>query len=304
MIFFSVVIPLYNKEKYIKNTLCSVLNQTHKYFEIIIVNDGSTDDSLNVVSTISDNRIKIINQHNKGLSAARNKGIKAAKYNYIAFLDADDLWFEDFLEVIHNLIKTYPKQNIFATNVDLLCPKKTPILSSSIFKLNNIKVITNFFNINRNIISPSSLVVEKSVFEKVGFFDNTINYGEEYDFYIRCFSHYDLIYYEEPKIFYMTNVPNQLTSPNKMRIRRIPNYDKYLITHDSKYLDKFLDFVHFELVVLFKMEKNYKQVEFYKKKITTSNLPLIKKVKYYLPTQLFYYSKRIYLWFLKVFSHS
>jgi len=89
---FSVVIPLYNKERSVKNTIESVLNQTFQDFEVIVVNDGSTDNSLEVVKSFNDERIRIINQKNSGVSSARNRGIKEAKYEWIAFLDADDLW--------------------------------------------------------------------------------------------------------------------------------------------------------------------------------------------------------------------
>ena len=93
---FPVVIPLYNKEVYIKNTLNSVLAQTIKDFEIIVVNDGSTDKSAEVVKSLSDPRIRLINQVNAGVSVARNRGINEAKADLIAFLDGDDEWKTKF----------------------------------------------------------------------------------------------------------------------------------------------------------------------------------------------------------------
>mgnify|MGYP000079277661 CR=1 FL=1 len=81
----SVVIPLYNKEKYVKRAINSVLNQTYQEFEIIVINDGSSDNSEAKVKEINDNRIKLITQENAGVSAARNRGIKEAKYELIAF---------------------------------------------------------------------------------------------------------------------------------------------------------------------------------------------------------------------------
>ena len=100
-VYFSVVIPLYNKEAYVAKTLNSVLNQTYRNFEVIIVNDCSTDNSLDVVKAARDHRIKIIeHSENKGLSASRNTGINAATHLYIAFLDADDYWDSTYLETI------------------------------------------------------------------------------------------------------------------------------------------------------------------------------------------------------------
>lgn len=101
---FSVIIPLYNKESQIKKTLESVLNQTFKDFEIVIVNDGSIDKSIEVVESFDDNRIRIINQNNSGVSQARNRGIIEANRKWIAFLDADDLWKPNKLEKYSKII--------------------------------------------------------------------------------------------------------------------------------------------------------------------------------------------------------
>ena len=111
MIQFSIVIPLYNKESYIEKTLKSVLNQTFTHYEIIVINDGSTDDSEATVLEFNDKRIQLYNQKNQGAAVARNLGIEKAKYNYIAFLDADDLWMENHLETLKTLIQDFPSIN-------------------------------------------------------------------------------------------------------------------------------------------------------------------------------------------------
>ena len=297
--FISVVIPLYNKEKYIKATIDSVLNQNFLDFEIIVVNDGSTDDSFKIVENIEDSRIRLYTNKNHGLSYSRNYGIKKAKAEYIAFLDADDLWVEDFLETIKHLIKTNNKNSVFATNVKVLQPNKIPIIISKPIDNNYIKIIKEYFKLDKNIFCPSSLVINKSVFEEAGYFDESINYGEEYDFYIRCFSIYNLVYYSDFKVYYRTGLPDQLTARNKNFLRKIPDYGKYLRTIKDPFLNKYLDFIYFDLLVLYKMERNYKLVRFYKEKISVSNLNLFKKMKYYLPTNLFYILKSTYTWFLK-----
>lgn len=133
MPFFSVVIPLYNKEHFVENTIQSVLNQTYTDFEIIIVNDGSTDNSLEIVNKNIESfkDAKIINQENKGLSATRNKGVIRAKGEVIAFLDADDMWHPDFLKHIYNLYITFPEASLYGTDYlekysdkNILEPKK------------------------------------------------------------------------------------------------------------------------------------------------------------------------------------
>ena len=107
MIRFSVIIPLYNKANFVRKTIESILNQTFTGFEIVVVNDGSTDNSLDVVNEISDPRIRIFTKENGGVSVARNFGIEKSQNEYIAFLDADDLWLPDYLETIKNMIEQY-----------------------------------------------------------------------------------------------------------------------------------------------------------------------------------------------------
>lgn len=113
---FSVIIPLYNKELYIKKTLKSVLNQTFQDFEIIIINDGSTDNSVSKACEIIDSRITLINQKNSGVSIARNNGIKHANGDFLIFLDADDVFLPNAFEHFSNLIEKYKDNYFFCAN--------------------------------------------------------------------------------------------------------------------------------------------------------------------------------------------
>ncbi|SFD17650.1 glycosyltransferase family 2 protein [Algibacter pectinivorans] len=298
-LFFSVVIPLYNKEDYIENTLNSVLNQNYKNFEIVIINDGSTDRSIDVVKRFLDSRIKIFNQKNKGLSNARNSGIKHAKYEYIAFLDADDLWCEDYLMCIFNLIKHQPSSEVLATGVKVLRPKQKANLSTTAFKPNQIQIVSNYFSLKKNIFGPSALVIKKSVFKNIGAFNETIKYGEEEDFFIRCFLKYNITFYKVKRIYYLRGFNNQLTSPNSSIKRNPPDYSKYLTNKNQATLKPYIDFIYFKLLILYKMERNDKLVKFYKEKIDVSNLSFIRKIKFYLPIRVFYYLKSFYLSLLK-----
>lgn len=110
---FSVIIPLYNKEESIAWTVNSVLNQTFADFELIVVNDGSEDNSSGMIQDYSDPRIRLINQENGGVSNARNRGIREAKGTYICFLDADDLWEPNFLGTVKSLIDEFPEARVF-----------------------------------------------------------------------------------------------------------------------------------------------------------------------------------------------
>lgn len=125
----SVIIPIYNVEKYIKECLSSVVNQTLKDIEIICVNDGSKDNSRDIAAEFAqnDNRIKIIDQENSGLSAARNVGIKAASGEYVAFVDSDDRISLNFLEALYNAAKQNGA-DVACTNIVRFYPKEKKFL--------------------------------------------------------------------------------------------------------------------------------------------------------------------------------
>jgi len=109
MAFFTVIIPLFNKENYIESTLKSVLDQSFQDFEVLIINDGSTDRSEEKALKFNDTRIQYFYKENGGVSAARNFGIEKVQSNYITFIDADDVWFSTFLE---NSINTIQENHI------------------------------------------------------------------------------------------------------------------------------------------------------------------------------------------------
>lgn len=123
---YSVVIPLYNKQRYIKSTLQSVLAQTYTDYEVIVVDDGSTDASLQEAEQMQSDKIRVLHQENQGVAVARNTGIENAAGEYIAFLDADDKWNPSYLEEIDKIVRKYPQSDIFvsAYEVDLGNGKK------------------------------------------------------------------------------------------------------------------------------------------------------------------------------------
>ena len=114
----SVVIPLYNKKESVAHTLKCVLMQTYQDFEVVVVDDGSTDGSAEIVEGVDDGRIRLIRQENGGVSAARNRGIKEAKREYVAFLDADDEWKPEHLQTLVGLMEKYPQCGAYSTNYE------------------------------------------------------------------------------------------------------------------------------------------------------------------------------------------
>jgi|SRR5690554_6255410 len=186
---FSIVIPLYNKELSVKNTLNSVLNQTFNIFEVIIVNDGSTDNSLKVVRQFKDDRIRIIEKPNGGVSSARNRGIQEAKYEWIAFLDADDLWEDNHLQILNDMISDYNDYKVFCTSY-LRSNQHFPQHQD-----NKIVVIEDYFKeaIKHHFFWTSVTCIHKSVFQDVRDFNINLNRGEDLEMWTRIGRKYSFI---------------------------------------------------------------------------------------------------------------
>ncbi len=160
---YSVIIPLYNKENCIAATIRSVLNQTFRDFEIIVVDDSSTDQSAFLVKQFNDPRIHLIHQKNQGVSAARNTGIRAATQKWIAFLDADDLWEKNHLEEYTKVINENPQLNWIISGFTIVAgPKK----EKQVYKKNG--VLNNVFDdlLNSLSIHTSTVCVRSELFDK------------------------------------------------------------------------------------------------------------------------------------------
>ena len=273
--YFSVIIPLYNKENFIENTIKSVLNQSFTDFELIVVDDCSTDRSLNIVKEIINNKIRIINHDlNSGLSSSRNTGITNSRANYIAFLDADDLWKETFLEEILNLINEFPEAKLFATNYEEVYSEKI-ILKPDNYgtKITKNTLIYNYFDISLNqpLYCPSSFCVEKIVFKNVGYYDEQITFGEDVDFNIRANSKFKLAYSNKVLVSYICFSENQITQ-SKLSDKIITDFDFYEKNNSSKSLKKFLDFNKYIMAKQYKNENNFKSFHKMKKGINSNNL--------------------------------
>lgn len=203
----SIVIPLYNKEKQISNTLYSVIQQTFHEFEIVIVDDGSTDNSVNIIQSIHDHRIRIIQQQNKGVSAARNRGIKEAQYDLIAFLDADDEWKPTYLETQYKLYKKYPECSIFTCNYEFKDDNER-IYPTIIRKLpfnSEDGIIYNYFEIasySHPPITSISIMVKKNAIQSIGGFPLGIKSGEDLLTWARLACHYSIAYTKKPQAIY------------------------------------------------------------------------------------------------------
>ena len=203
----SIVMPLYNKEQDVSRAINSVLSQTVTDLEIIVINDGSTDKGPDIVRNINDPRIRIIDQKNAGVSAARNRGIKEARSDLIAFLDADDEWKPDFLETILTLRKNYPNCSVFATNY--IFRRKNNYSRSTIIRglPRGFKegILTDYFKIASQSNPPlcsSTVAVTKKAIEAVGGFSEGVRSGEDLLTWARLAVQFNIAYTREPKAYF------------------------------------------------------------------------------------------------------
>ncbi len=188
MINISVIIPVYNRENTISRAIDSVLNQTYKPLEIIVVDDGSTDKTTEILKSYSDN-IRVIRQNNNGVSSARNIGIKNSISEWIALLDSDDEWLPNKLQLEADYINENPEINILQTeeiwnrNGKRINPKKYhKKISGNIFKE----------SLELCLVSPSTVIFSRSLFDEIGKFDETLPVCEDYDYWLRVSMKYPI----------------------------------------------------------------------------------------------------------------
>lgn len=203
----SIVIPLYNKEQSIASTLQTVLKQTYQDFEIVIVNDGSTDHSVEEVAKVTDPRIRLIHQNNAGVSAARNRGIEEAKGEYIAFLDADDEWKPDYLKAQYELTLKYTECSVFTCNYEFKDTQEK-VTSTIIRKLpfkDEDGILSNYFEVASCSHPPlwtSAVIVKKSAIQSIGGFPVGIKSGEDLLTWARLACKYSIAYTQKSQAIY------------------------------------------------------------------------------------------------------
>ena len=189
----SVIIPVFNRVKLIARCINSVINQTYPVNEIIVVDDGSNDGTYDLIRKNFPQVISIY-QENKGVSNARNVGIQSAKSKWIAFLDSDDEWLPNKIEKQISLIKKYPlykvchSDEIWIRNDVRVNPmKKHRKYGGDIYK----KCLPLC------VISPSSIIIHKDIFNDVGLFDKNLPVCEDYDLWLRICSKYEVLFLDQ-----------------------------------------------------------------------------------------------------------
>ncbi|RLC73844.1 MAG: hypothetical protein DRI61_17710, partial [Chloroflexi bacterium] len=228
----SVIIPTFNSASFIKRTLASVLAQTYGDFEIIISDDGSADNTREIVEDYlrknSSTPWKVIKNPHRGPGAARNAGIKAASGEWIAFLDSDDLWLPQKLEKVMNYAQYNKKAQLISHSELWLYPDgKTKVANYYKMYKENVDPFLNFWR--KNLLATSAVTVKKNVFSLSGLFDENLYNNQDYDLWLRIVQHVRPYYLNEVLDIYY--VRKKGISQN--HLRRL----KYRLLIGRKYID-------------------------------------------------------------------
>lgn len=277
MVFFSVVIPLYNKADYIENTIKSILDQTFADYEIIVVNDGSTDESEAIVRRFNDEKIQIFNQKNQGVSAARNFGIEKSKGKLIAFMDADDFWLPNHLQELSDLYRDYP-------NCGLYCSRHKIRISKNRFQIPYYEAIDNSFrgivkdyflsNKPFRITWTSSLAIPKEILENIGGFTPEVTNGQDLELWTKIGIKYPVALTNKTTAVYNFNIENSLAK-NKINSKVLMNFEQFkILEKDNPSLKKFLDLYRIEYGLHYYISGNKTQKNFYFQDVDPENIPL------------------------------
>ena len=283
---FSVVIPLYNKEKYIAQTLENVLKQRFTDFEIIVVNDGSTDASGKIVKSFSDARISYFSTANHGAAAARNFGIEKSTAPYIAFLDADDLWMQNHLEELKKLIDRFPQAGMYCNRYQLIFENGSTY-QPSFYGIDDTYegVVEDYFaaSLHYAVASSISVAVPKSIFSEIGNFKKYISSGQDTDMWIRIALHSKIIIGNKLTSSYLHYIEGSLSKTDILQ-KNIKRFDEYQDHEKSNLsLKKYLDLYRMEYAMQYKMAGASNESKSLYNQISKDNLSVKSKALYILP---------------------
>jgi len=296
MTLFSVVIPLYNKAKYIENTLKSVLNQTFTNFEIIIINDASTDESEAIVLKFNDERIRLYSQKNQGVSVARNLGIEKAKGKLIAFLDADDYWCPNHLEQLFLLYQNFPNCGLYCSrykiksaNNQIRIPSHYGIESSYY------GIVANYFFSNRpfQITWTSSLAIPKHILTKNGGFTPGVTNGQDIELWTKIGIEYRVAITNIITVIYNNDIPDSLSKNNIVGMK-LMNFDQFKTAEKQNIdLKKFLDLHRIQYGFSYYVYGFKDKMKFYFKDVDTENISSKAWILIHLPSFLLRFLRKI-----------
>lgn len=226
---FSVIMPLYNKERYVKKAIESVIAQTYRDFELIIVDDGSSDNSAaiceeffqtfnhSLAHSINVNRSFVhsfIRQTNSGVAAARNRGVAESHGEFVCFLDADDWWESTFLEEMDRLIAEYPDAGIYASNYIYYKPGKTHVALN--LERGYINYPEAYLQSGSMPVTSITTCMPRKVFDEMRGFPVGIKLGEDLLLWAKTALHYKVAFCEKPLAYYNNDVPASLRATRNL----------------------------------------------------------------------------------------
>jgi len=219
----SIILPTYNCASFLPHSIGTILSQTYNSYEIIVIDDGSTDNTKEVLYPFMQ-RIKYIRlEHNKGLPTARNTGIQSAQGKYIAFIDADDLWIPEKLRTDIEYFETHPEVSMVYSKHINIDEKGNDLNGNTKNKLPSGNIFTQLFS-EQNFIITSSVVVRKEIFETTGLFDGQLFNCQDWDLWLRIAFHFQVAGIDKPLVKYRHN-PHSL-SKNRNNVLK---YQKIVI---------------------------------------------------------------------------
>lgn len=287
-ILISVLIPVYNKKKSLRRTVDSVLNQTYTDFELLVIDDGSTDGSMEVLRDIQDNRLRCFRKENTGVSDTRNFGMRKAQGKVVAFLDGDDLWTPLYLERLHDMIVRFPDCGLYMQNsMDIPVSQVGTIKSNAEQK--EIQRYENWehYFYYRNF-KTSALAVNRCKALELGGFDKSLTIGEDLDFWFRTLLSAPVCFLDEIHVFILKYeadyhsrlVPLDYTKHFSYKLITQP--ELYLSLKDNIDVRKVMNKVIFFAWLCFTKDKNEVAVRLLSKHIRFSLLNYKDKIKYIL----------------------
>lgn len=274
---FSVIIPLYNKAAYIERAIQSVLSQTFKEFELIVVDDGSIDNPFAQLSVTSQQlsvdaqeihkKVRVFRQQNQGVSTARNNGVKLTKYEYIAFLDADDSWEPTYLEEMNGLIAAYPDAGIYGSSYYIVKNGKKRIAPIGIDRGFESGLINYCQVYSKTLCMPlwtGATIIRKSIFDHENGFNLRLKLGEDFDLWIRVATKYPVAFLNKP----LANYHQDVDLSNRAIGEKLYEPHEHMLFTDYTGLKNNPDFVYlYERLALYGLlpyylkGKNEKEVE-------------------------------------------
>lgn len=207
---FSIIVPLYNKAPYIRKALESIVSQTYKDWELIIIDDGSTDNSADICEeffqTFNHSLVhSFIRQTNSGVAAARNRGVAESHGEYVCFLDADDWWEPTFLEEMDKLITEYPDAGIYASNYIYYKPGKTHVALN--LPRGYMDYPKAYYEGSAMPVWTGATSMPRKVFDEMGGFPIGIKLGEDFLLWAKTALHYKVAFCEKPLAYYNNDIP-------------------------------------------------------------------------------------------------